>query len=47
MKSNKKAHKASAALSKLTSMIGVTYKKGDIYVPWEIRSLNEAKIVKV
>ena len=48
MKSKKqKVHDANKELARLTSMIGVTYKQNDTYAPFECRSLNEGKIVRV
>lgn len=34
-------------LAKFTAMIGVKFKLEDTVVPWEIRSLNENKIIKL
>lgn len=47
LKKSSKSKTAMANLSLLTAMIGVTYKDGDIHLPWEIRSLSEEKIKQV
>ena len=40
-------HNAAPNLARLTAMIGVSYKPDDKFAPFECRSLNENKILKV
>ncbi len=42
-----KSSKASEALAKLTSMIGIHFKKEELSFPWEVKSINEDKIIKM
>ena len=45
-KKNSKAKKACVELEILTAFVGVSFKKGDYFLPWEIRSYDENKIRK-
>ena len=45
-KTNHKAQNAQKSLARLTSMVGSKFIQGEVSFPWEIKSIDEHKIVK-